>query len=40
MTSSILMNKEISKKIFSSFGVNSPKSLTLEKIKQGKFENL
>ena len=39
MTSSILMNKEISKKIFSSFGVNSPKSLTLEKIKQEKFEN-
>ena len=30
---------EISKKIFSSFGVNSPKSLTLEKIKQENFEN-
>ena len=34
MTSSILMNKEISKKIFSSMGVKSPPSISLDKINQ------
>ena len=33
-TSSVLMNKEISKKIFSSMGVKSPPSISLEKINE------
>ena len=36
MTSSVLMNKEISKKIFSSMGVKSPPSISLDKINQQK----
>ncbi len=36
MTSSVLMNKEISKKIFSSMGVKSPPSMNLDEINQKK----
>lgn len=36
MTSSILMNKEISKKIFASFGVNTPVSISLDHVKKKK----
>ena len=36
MTSSVLMNKEISKKFFSSMGVKSPPSISLDKINQQK----
>ena len=34
MTSSILMNKEMSKKIFISLGVQTPPTITLDKIKK------
>ena len=36
MTSSILMNKEMSKKIFISLGVQTPPTITLDKIKKKK----
>ena len=34
LTSSILMNKEVSKKIFTSFGANTPVSINLDKVKK------
>lgn len=36
LTSSILMNKEVSKKIFNSLGVNTPVSVNLDQIKKKK----
>ncbi len=36
LTSSLLMNKEVSKKIFTSFGVNTPVSIGLEQVKKNK----